>query len=559
MSEATEGEYVEQTIEEVEEEEARPPRVPHDPGRPTRKELAEHLCIHWPFRSWCRHCVCGRAVASPHRSRTEEDREFGRGRIPTISLDHCFLGSKDSEDESAHRNPFLVCYDNETEGIFTVAVASKSTKPWIVEWLKNVLYEFGYGQMKVAIKCDGARELQELRRAVGNSRESPTVPIDVPVRESKANGGMERAVRTWAGQFRTLKSHLEYEAKVQIPLHHPVLQWMAWWSAGIYNRFAVRHHGRTAHEYASGHKTKLPVACFGETVLWRKKRTIAELNKHDVEYSEGVFLGMSGMGSELVVGTPEGVFRTRDMRILSDHDARWNSEFLLKFNTSFEQYVDPAQSTPDYIAIEPGVIAHDVLPQDVEIPVGTRRMRLSPSDFVVHGYTAGCPGCIALRRKAGQSRNHTEQCRLRMENCLKETAEGRSRKEREAARREDELTAALAAEDAKIQAEKSNREARSQGEQAETAPVAGMPIDGEHVDDPAEDTAEHFMMTPDRASGTAQSQGSPAISDESFATDDVPMNTLNRELFTPMDAASPASSRGAKRSKLIPTSDIYIC
>ena len=138
---------------DVEEDEARAPRLPHDPGRPTKRELREHLCLHWPFRSWCRHCVCGRAVASPHRSRTSEDREFGRGRIPTISMDHCFLGSEDSE-ESAHRNPFLVLYDNETEAIFSVAVSSKAVKPWIVEFIKKILYELGYGQLKIAIKCD---------------------------------------------------------------------------------------------------------------------------------------------------------------------------------------------------------------------------------------------------------------------------------------------------------------------------------------------------------------------------------------------------------------------
>ena len=96
-----------------------------------------------------------------------------------------------------------------------------------------------------------------------------------------------------------------------------MLQWMAWWAAVIYNRFAVSHHGRTEHECGTCHKTKLPVACFGETVLWTKKRTTAELNNHDVEYSEGVFLGMSSMGSELVIGTPGGVVRTRDIRVLS--------------------------------------------------------------------------------------------------------------------------------------------------------------------------------------------------------------------------------------------------
>ena len=68
----------------------------------------------------------------------------------------------------------------------------------------------GHGELKVAIKCNGARELQDLRRAVANSRTSPTVPMDVPARKSKANGAMEKAVCTWARQLGTLKSHLEY-------------------------------------------------------------------------------------------------------------------------------------------------------------------------------------------------------------------------------------------------------------------------------------------------------------------------------------------------------------
>ena len=134
---------------------------------------------------------------------------------------------------------------------------------------------------------------------------------------------MEKAVHTWAGQFRTLKSHLEYETKIEPPLHHPVLQWMAWLAAGIFIRVSVRHHGRTAFEYATGHQTKLPVACFGETVLWRKKRTIAELTGRDVEYSEGVFLGMSGVSSEFVLGTPQGVVKSRDVRVLADDVLRY--------------------------------------------------------------------------------------------------------------------------------------------------------------------------------------------------------------------------------------------
>ena len=83
----------------------------------------------------------------------------------------------------------------------------------------------------------------------------------------------------------------------------------------------------------------------------------------------------------------------------------------MKFTTPFGKYVDPSEQLPDQVAIEPGVIAHDVLPQIVETFTAVRRMRLSPGDFIVHGYTAGCAGCIAWRRKTGQSKNHSEECR----------------------------------------------------------------------------------------------------------------------------------------------------
>ena len=70
--------------------EARQPRLPQNPGRPTKRQIAEHCVGHWLFRSLCGHCVCGRAAGSPHKARSEGDREFGRERIPTIRLDHCF-------------------------------------------------------------------------------------------------------------------------------------------------------------------------------------------------------------------------------------------------------------------------------------------------------------------------------------------------------------------------------------------------------------------------------------------------------------------------------------
>ena len=83
----------------------------------------------------------GRAVASPHRRRSEAAREFAEGgRIPTISVDHCFLGSA---EESAAANPFLIIYDDHSGSLYAVAVASKQYADRLADYLKAILDELG--------------------------------------------------------------------------------------------------------------------------------------------------------------------------------------------------------------------------------------------------------------------------------------------------------------------------------------------------------------------------------------------------------------------------------
>ena len=63
--------------------------------------------------------------------------EFSKMSIPTISVDHCFLGSEEDEN-LAHGNPFLIMYDKDTEWISAIAVPSKATKPWITAYTVNM-------------------------------------------------------------------------------------------------------------------------------------------------------------------------------------------------------------------------------------------------------------------------------------------------------------------------------------------------------------------------------------------------------------------------------------
>ena len=43
-------------------DEAEDKRIMKDPGQPTKKEWEEHRIDIWPFRSWCPHCLRGRAT-----------------------------------------------------------------------------------------------------------------------------------------------------------------------------------------------------------------------------------------------------------------------------------------------------------------------------------------------------------------------------------------------------------------------------------------------------------------------------------------------------------------
>ena len=171
-------------------DEARVPRIIHSPTKPTRREVEEHLPLHYPFRSWCKHCLRGKGMAGPHRRRNAEDREFSKGRVPTISMDHCFLGAEEEED-SASSNPFLVIQDADSEAIYCIPMRTKEAKRWVIVLVNAIIRELGYEGVKISIKCDGARELIAIRREITLMRNSPTVPITAPVRVSQSNGAIE--------------------------------------------------------------------------------------------------------------------------------------------------------------------------------------------------------------------------------------------------------------------------------------------------------------------------------------------------------------------------------
>ena len=58
--------------------------------RPTQEEVNLHNTTHLPYRSWCPHCVRGKARRRNHRMRKRKEQ----GGVPVISMDYIWLKGK---------------------------------------------------------------------------------------------------------------------------------------------------------------------------------------------------------------------------------------------------------------------------------------------------------------------------------------------------------------------------------------------------------------------------------------------------------------------------------
>ena len=59
-----------------------------------------------------------------------------------------------------------------------------------------------------------------------------------------------------------------------------------------------------------------------------------------------------------------------------------------------------------------------------------RNFYIQARDLEAHGYSAGCPGCVSILKRAKNRRPHSEACRRRLEELLKDTDKVKAADER---------------------------------------------------------------------------------------------------------------------------------
>ena len=101
-----EGEDNEETIT-LGEEEGNAVKVGKMEKAPSKEEVARHMVNHVPFRSWCVHCVKGKAHGNQHRRRKAIE---GETREPVVSVDYMFMHDNQGEGEEKGM-PIMVVKD----------------------------------------------------------------------------------------------------------------------------------------------------------------------------------------------------------------------------------------------------------------------------------------------------------------------------------------------------------------------------------------------------------------------------------------------------------------
>ena len=269
--------------------------------------------------------------------------------------------------------------------------------------------------------------LSEVSRHRAAAGRGPTVIEHSAVEDSKGNGVIERAVKSIEGQTRVARSALEMRIGAKIEPEHAVVTWLIEYVSLLLNRYEVGRDGRTAYGTRTS-PSKLMGLEFGECVMWRRRPVGSNLAKLAVLWDVGVYLGVKGSTGEIIIGSGDGVWRTRAVRWRPE-ELRWRAEEIEKIKGlpwdhegEKEGEVVRLERLPEELLKQ----EKQAIKEELKQPYAFHTKR---EDYEKYGYSTGCPGCRALLTGTTKQK-HTPQCRQRMEKEMGELERVKNAKRR---------------------------------------------------------------------------------------------------------------------------------
>ena len=152
-------------------------------------------------------------------------------------------------------------------------------------------------------------------------------------------------------------------------------------------------------------------------------------------------MGVKWRTGESWIATSGGICKASAIRSVGGH-RRWDAEGLLQVKgvpwDHVQMDADPGEVRVRWL--DPSLLPKPVVAED-DGPK-RRRARLNKEDFYKFGFTDRCLGCQAIIQ-GGETRPHTEHCRARLENEMRNTAEGQVRLQKAKERLDTEMVEKL--------------------------------------------------------------------------------------------------------------------
>ena len=411
------------------------------PAAPSAAEIAEHECTHYPYRDWCRYCVAAEGRRDAHSSVSSAEKDDG---ITTLALDYCYFNDRPAQhkdekvppaaaaDAPVTHDAILVVKDARSKAIWANIVQRKGADEFAVKMVVSAVLWAGYDRVK--LRSDGEAAIRALIDEVAArlKRQGVQVVLDrTPVGDSQAAGLQESAVLQLKNKARKLWHQFCELQGIKAGGGKHLLPWCIQYAAQLITRTHKGSDGKTPWGLITGRGIyNRPLIPWGERVL-----AIAGGGKFKAGVSpkwvDAVFLAVLDDSSEYICGTPEGCFKSSNIKRVSQDDAR-DLTFMsrvrglpwkMTFGTGSIAAGDRS-SMPD-LPVRVDVASSAVVDSDLPSALGRGAIPVSRKFYIrrnveleMYGTTDQCPGCTASLL-GSRPVSHNGACRMRIAEALK--------------------------------------------------------------------------------------------------------------------------------------------
>lgn len=254
------------------------------------------------------------------------------------------------------------------------------------------------------------------------------------MRSKGINGIVERAVQSIEGQIRVMKLALEGRLQRKVDAEANVVTFMAEHAGYLVNRLEVGKDRKNGYERVKGKAAKALGVEFGEKLMWKtkQKHTMEKINPR---WEYGVFVGVQPRTGEVWVATKDGLKKARSVKRIPKED-RWSTDSIdwvkhVPWNRYKGDENADGEIPEEKIAEDIASRGSDGRPTVIVKTrgIGPRELQIRKEDAENHGYTRGRAGCSSWFR--GLARQpHTESCRRRFGELIKDDARVKNAKKR---------------------------------------------------------------------------------------------------------------------------------